>query len=270
MRLPDPIVVRCLAGREPFPGAWLSLTLEGVEDGNEDGALLCVRAEPRRRAPAGASRGRACPGAATSSRWSGSTTATSSSAGAAAAGWRWPAPTSSAPVPAHLRQAAAAGRRTPTGSPRRGRSASCSSTKASVSRSRSRPSCRRDRTREHEGGAVATGCPSTCTSRCSSSSASSPGASCWIWSVWARSARKRARSWSARSSNTAPLRSSLPTSPCFSPPRARTVAAPGRSRFRSGRGRKGPSDLSIWIRARELEAGLKLELRGAAIPAENL
>lgn len=33
---------------------------------------------------------------------------------------------------------------------------------------------------------------------------------------------------------------------------------------------EGPSDLSIWIRARELEAGLKLELRGAAIPAENL
>jgi hypothetical protein len=31
MRIPDAIAVRCLAGDEPFPGSWLSLTLEGTE-----------------------------------------------------------------------------------------------------------------------------------------------------------------------------------------------------------------------------------------------
>jgi len=55
MRLPDSIGVRCLAGREPFPGAWLSLTLESVENGDraalsfafgparEDGRLFLYR-----------------------------------------------------------------------------------------------------------------------------------------------------------------------------------------------------------------------------------
>ncbi|MGD0272715.1 MAG: hypothetical protein ABSB96_03180 [Gaiellaceae bacterium] len=55
MRLPDSIGVRCLAGREPFPAAWLSLTLEGIENGTrtalsfafgparEDGRLLIHR-----------------------------------------------------------------------------------------------------------------------------------------------------------------------------------------------------------------------------------
>jgi len=55
MRLPDAIGVRCLAGREPFPDAWLSLTLESVENDNrtalsfafgparEDGRLLVHR-----------------------------------------------------------------------------------------------------------------------------------------------------------------------------------------------------------------------------------
>jgi hypothetical protein len=55
MRLPDSIGVRLLAGREPFPDAWLSLTLESVESGNrtalsfafgpvrEDGRLLIDR-----------------------------------------------------------------------------------------------------------------------------------------------------------------------------------------------------------------------------------
>lgn len=49
--------MRCLAGREPFPGAWLSLTLEGIENGaktalsfvfgpaREDGRLLLRRDE---------------------------------------------------------------------------------------------------------------------------------------------------------------------------------------------------------------------------------
>jgi len=55
MRLPDSIGVRLLAGREPFPDAWLSLTLESVENGDrtalsfafgpvrEDGRLLIDR-----------------------------------------------------------------------------------------------------------------------------------------------------------------------------------------------------------------------------------
>jgi hypothetical protein len=55
MRLPDSIGVRCLTGREPFPGAWLSLTLESIENDTrtalsfafgptrEDGRLLLHR-----------------------------------------------------------------------------------------------------------------------------------------------------------------------------------------------------------------------------------
>ena len=55
MRLPDSIGVRLLAGHEPFSGAWLSLTLEGIEKGTktalsfafgparEDGRLLLRR-----------------------------------------------------------------------------------------------------------------------------------------------------------------------------------------------------------------------------------
>jgi hypothetical protein len=55
MQVPDSIGVRCLAGREPFADAWLSLTLEGVENGartalsfafgpaREDGRLLVHR-----------------------------------------------------------------------------------------------------------------------------------------------------------------------------------------------------------------------------------
>lgn len=55
MQIPDSIAVRCLAGREPFAGAWLSLTLEGIENGartalsfalgpaREDGRLLVAR-----------------------------------------------------------------------------------------------------------------------------------------------------------------------------------------------------------------------------------
>jgi hypothetical protein len=57
MRFPDAIGVRCLAGRLPFPGAWVTLTLENVEGderkafsfalgpAREDGRLLLRRAD---------------------------------------------------------------------------------------------------------------------------------------------------------------------------------------------------------------------------------
>jgi hypothetical protein len=35
MQIPDSIVMRCLAGREPFPGTWVALTLECAEEGTK-------------------------------------------------------------------------------------------------------------------------------------------------------------------------------------------------------------------------------------------
>jgi hypothetical protein len=46
MRLPDSIGVRCLAGREPFPGSWLSLTLESIDKGEK--AVLSFALGPAR------------------------------------------------------------------------------------------------------------------------------------------------------------------------------------------------------------------------------
>jgi hypothetical protein len=55
MQIPDAIAVRCLVGREPFPGTWVALTLECAEDGTkaalsfvfgptgEDGRLILRR-----------------------------------------------------------------------------------------------------------------------------------------------------------------------------------------------------------------------------------
>lgn len=35
MQIPESIAVRCLAGREPFPGTWVALTLECAEEGTK-------------------------------------------------------------------------------------------------------------------------------------------------------------------------------------------------------------------------------------------
>jgi len=35
MRIPESIAMRCLAGREPFPGTWVALTLECAEEGTK-------------------------------------------------------------------------------------------------------------------------------------------------------------------------------------------------------------------------------------------
>jgi hypothetical protein len=52
MRLPDSVQARCLIGDDPFPGAWLSLVLEGKDEkafslafgpGGEDGRIFLLR-----------------------------------------------------------------------------------------------------------------------------------------------------------------------------------------------------------------------------------